>query len=130
MKIINIMGFIISIIILLYVIFTLVNLISGNTFFWFCPIRKNSGHLYITFNQFYSLYNIAPENWRIDTEDCSVCYSCPKLDKWLYIDTIKGRYKLLKFNKQLTNDKNNKINDEMMEELIKQWKLDVKKFEE
>ncbi len=107
--------------ILLYAVFTICNLVSGDRDFWFCPCRKETDLLYISFDRFYALYSIAPEKWGLDASDCSVKYN----GEWLYMESLIDRIRFCVFCKRKEDAKNKECVNKRTKDLIEHWQKDV-----
>ncbi len=80
--------------------------------------------MYINFNTFYTLYQIAPDKWEIDGRDGTVSYE----HYWFYMKTPLDWCRLILFYER--KNKENKIirNNNKMEIYIKKWQKDIDEF--
>lgn len=89
----------------------------------------------LSFNQFLSFFNVAPERWtiesRYDAGECSLCYDADTNEKYYFHFTTYGeQYKFIRWSEQRQKHKKVTATAQMMSGFIDSVRRDSKRAEQ
>lgn len=113
--------YILAAIAVVYLLLTIINYVSGDCDFWFCPAPKAKDKLYISFDRFYALYCVAPDKWWWNEIYNRVSYH----DEHLYMKSLIDRCRFRIFCRRKRNVEYEKIGNYRMKYLLERWQKDV-----